>query len=123
MVDYGRELILDLHRCDVNKFDRKNLRQYFKQICELIDMQRCKLVFWDDAGVADNECQTHPKLKGTSAVQFILASNITIHTLDLLKRVYVNIFSCKTFDADKAAEFTRSFFDGEIMNKQIVTRI
>lgn len=91
-------------------------------LCKLIDMERCDLHFWDDVGVPEEEQQTHPKTKGTSAVQFILTSTIAIHTLDLMKTAYVNIFSCKEFDADEAAKFTAKWFDSADWTANVVTR-
>ena len=85
-------------------------------------MKRSKLTWWDDYHVPKAYRQTEPHLKGTSAVQFIMTSNITIHTLDLLSHVYLNIFSCKDFDARKAAEFSRKFFDGRIVGFTTVVR-
>ncbi len=122
MKDYGKELILDLHDCDVGKFYRSDLRRYFKELCKLIDMKRCKLYFWDDVGVPKKERQTLPHTIGTSAVQFILTSNITIHTLDILGKVYINIFSCKEFDDLKAAYFTENFFGGRVVTRKVVIR-
>ena len=113
MTNYGKELILDLHNCDVRMFNRKYLKQYFKALCNEIDMQRCKLCWWDDLHTPEAEKQTLPHTKGTSAVQFILTSNITIHTLELTKTVYVNIFSCKDFDSQKA-EFKFCFKMGSL---------
>jgi len=120
--DYGRELILDLHNCDPKKFSRKIIGRYFRELCDLIDMKRCELFWWDDYDVPKNERQTEPHLKGTSAVQFIMTSNITIHTLDILKNVYLNIFSCKDFDANKATEFSQKFFKGKIVNQVVIKR-
>ncbi|MDD5358451.1 MAG: S-adenosylmethionine decarboxylase [Candidatus Nanoarchaeia archaeon] len=122
MDSYGKELIIDLHLCDVSKFNRKSLREYFKKLCLLIDMQRAKLVFWDDVGVPESEKQTLPHTTGTSAVQFILTSNITIHTLDKLENVYINIFSCKDFDHLTAKDFTINFFKGHCVHWQIIER-
>lgn len=120
--NYGKELILDLHNCDPEKFTRKEIERYFIEVCDLIDMQRCELFWWDDEGLPPEEHQTEPHLKGTSAVQFIMTSNLTIHTLDILKSVYLNLFSCKDFDADKTAEFSRKFFGGEIVASTVVDR-
>lgn len=120
---YGKELILDLHSCDVSKFNRKSLRKYFKELCILIDMQRAKLVFWDDVGVPEEEKQTEAHTTGTSAIQFILTSNITIHTLDLMENVYINIFSCKDFNEHVAEEFTKDFFGGVVMQSLTIDRI
>src|SRR6185437_13976833 len=99
MIFYGKELIIDLHDCDSSTFNRNSLKQFFVQLSRLIDMKRAKLTWWDDYNVPLEECQTEPHLKGTSAVQFIMTSNITIHTLDILRAVYINLFSCKEFDA------------------------
>ncbi len=107
---YGFELILDLHGCDVSKFNRVSLDGYFEKLCKAIKMQKCKRYFWDDVGLPEEEKQTSPHTKGSSAVQFILTSSIVIHTLDLLKAVYVNIFSCKEFDAKVAEKITREWF-------------
>jgi len=121
--DYGKELIIDLHDCDVSTFNRNSLDAYFEQICRTIKMQKCERYFWDDVGVPKEERQTEPHLQGTSAIQFMLTSNITVHTLDILKKVYINIFSCKNFDADIAAEFSWKWFGGKIVNKKIIRRI
>ncbi len=121
--DYGKELIMDLHDCDVSIFNRRSLDAYFVQLCKAIKMQKCERYFWDDVGVPEEERQTEPHLQGTSAIQFILTSNITIHTLDKLKKVYINIFSCKDFDADIAAEVSQEWFGGWIVNKKIIRRI
>lgn len=119
---YGSELILDLHGCDASRFTRESIEKYFAELCELVDMEQCDLHFWDDVGVPDDEHQTHPKTKGTSAVQFILTSTIVIHTLDLMKAAYVNIFSCKEFDADEAAKFTANWFRSTDFTANLVTR-
>jgi len=120
--NYGKELVLDLHNCDPKKFNRSTLRRYFRELCDLINMQRCKLVWWDDYGLPKKKRQTEPHLKGTSAVQFIMTSNVTIHTLDLLERVYLNIFSCKEFDAGVAAKFSAKFFRGTIVRATVINR-
>ncbi len=119
---YGQELILDLHDCDSAKFTRTAIEGYFRELCDLIDMERCDLHFWDDVGVPKEEQQKDPKTTGTSAVQFILTSTIVIHTLDLMKTTYVNIFSCKEFDTNQAAEFTARWFDSQDWTQNVVIR-
>ncbi len=122
MKRYGKELILDIHDCDPTTFTRKSIQNYFNELCNLIDMQRCKLCWWDDYGVPPEEQETEPHLKGTTAIQFISTSNITIHTLDLLQNVYVNIFSCKEFDTDMAKKFTKEWFKGKVVNSYVIER-
>ena len=119
---YGLELILDLHDCDSSRFTRRCIERFCSELCELIDMEPCDLHFWDDLGVPKEDQQTDPKTKGTSAVQFILTSTIVIHTLDLMKAVYVNIFSCKEFDTGEAAKFTAKWFGSANWTANVVVR-
>ena len=120
---YGFELIIDMHECDVSTFNRSSLKAFFEKLCDEIKMQRCELHFWDDVGVPSEEQQTSPHTKGTSAVQFILTSTIVIHTLDLLKAVYINIFSCKEFDKDKAEKLTKEWFGAKECGSHFIERI
>ncbi len=120
---YGFELIIDLHGCDVSTFNRESLDGYFEKLCKAIDMKRADLHFWDDVGLPEEEKQTSPHTKGSSAVQFILTSSIVIHTLDLLEAVYVNIFSCKEFDAKVAEEITKKWFEANGCRAQFIERI
>jgi S-adenosylmethionine/arginine decarboxylase-like enzyme len=86
-------------------------------------MERCELYWWDDYGVPLEEQETEPHMKGTSAIQFISTSNITIHTLDLLENVYLNIFSCKDFDPNVVIKFSEDWFKGKTVNSQVIERI
>ena len=119
---YGSELILDLSGCDGATFNRKSLDLFFTELCDLIAMEKCEVHFWDDVGVPPEERQTSPHTKGTSAVCFILTSTIVVHTLDELKSVYVNIFSCKEFDPEVATEFTKKWFAANTCNPTFITR-
>lgn len=119
---YGYELILDLHSCDASRFTRDSIDNFFTELCELIDMERCEVHFWDDVGVAVEDQQTLPHTKGTSAVCFILTSSIVVHTLDLLGAVYINIFSCKPFDPVVARQFTEEWFGSKRCHQSFLTR-
>jgi len=120
---YGYELILDLHGCNVDTFTRNSIKDFFKKLCKQINMIRCDLHFWDDTGVPIEERQTSPHTKGTSAVQFILTSSIVIHALDLLNAVYINIFSCKTFDKEKAELFAEEWFQSDKCYSHFIKRL
>ncbi|MEE2971400.1 MAG: S-adenosylmethionine decarboxylase [Pseudomonadota bacterium] len=123
MDKYGIELILDLHGCDVSKFTRDSITKYFERLCELIDMQREDLHFWDDVGVSEEDRQTSPHTQGTSAVQFILTSSIVIHTLDQLGAVYINMFSCKAFDPKAAERFSIEWFGAGDCSARFIDRV
>ena len=120
---YGFELIIDLHGCDANTFNRDSLDGYFEKLCKAIDMKKCERYFWDDVGLLEEEKQTSPHTKGSSAVQFILTSSIVIHTLDLLEAVYVNIFSCKKYDKEVAEKITKKWFGAKECRVHFIERI
>ena len=123
MKDYGKELILDIHCCNASHFTRSKIEQFFIELCELIDMDRQDLHWWDYTGYPEEYADAPAHLKGISAIQFIKTSNITVHALDDLKRIYINIFSCKDFEVTKAAHFAVNYFDGLIANSQVVRRM
>ena len=95
---YGKELIIDLYGCNLKKFNRKDLTQFFEELCKVVDMVACERFFWDDLDVPEEKRQTELHTKGTSAIQFILTSNITTHTLDLVGEA-AKFFAVKWFDA------------------------
>ena len=123
MEKFGVELILDLHDCNRSSFTRESISRYFELLCELIDMKREALYFWDDIDVPEEERQTSPHTQGTSAVQFILTSSIVIHTLDQTGSVYINMFSCKDFDPEVAEKFTVDWFGADTCSATFIERI
>lgn len=120
MKTYGRELILDLKDCKL-PFTRNRIQQFMEDLCALLDMERADLHFWDyETEEEKNEAPSH--LAGTSAVQFITTSNITIHTLDKLKAIYLNIFTCADLNVATVTSFCTSYWEGKVVNSILVTR-
>ncbi len=120
---YGKEMLLDLHDCDAARFTREHLEEFFVGLClDVLKMDRHDLHFWDDEGVPPDEMQTDPKTVGITAVQFIMFSNVTVHCLTLLRQVFINIFSCKDFDAQDAFKFCKEFFGAVRWRMRVVHR-
>lgn len=119
---YGVETIIDLHGCDATTFNRRNIKVYFVEMCAILGVSPEDCYFWDDYRISKEKRQTNPKTKGTTAIQFILTSNITIHTLDLLKTVFINIFSCKEYDKKAVESFTLDFWQPKRHKITIVER-
>lgn len=117
-MNYGKEVILDLHDCKIDKFNPAGLEEFCIELCEAIDMEREEIHFWKYPEEVEDTLPDH--LVGTSCVQFIRTSNITIHSLTRMKRVYINIFSCKDFDAETAVEVCLKYFGGDIKNGAVV---
>lgn len=121
--NYGKMVIIDLHQCNVARFNRTDIEQYFVELAEKIDMKRCDLHWWDDKDVPEEQKQVLPHTKGTTGVQFILTSHILVHTLEILERAYIDIFSCKDFSDEVAVEYTKQYFGGVIAQWQPIKRI
>lgn len=120
---YGKELILDIWDADPRRFTRTNIQHFLATLCDRIEMQRADLHFWDYEGASAATYRKAPAhLKGTSAVQFITTSNVTIHTLDELRRVYLNVFSCKDFTANDAIEVALRYFGGHVVQVSFLER-
>ena len=113
---YGKELILDVHDCGIDKFNELDINKFFIELCDKIKMVRVQTHWWVD------HMSEEPHLKGVTAVQFIQTSNITIHTLEKLECIYINIFSCKDFDTLAATNFVTDFFGGIVTNMHIIER-
>ena len=123
MNSYGTELILDIHNCNVTLFTRSGIEKYLKELCNLIEMEREDLHFWDYENEPEEYEIAADHLKGISCVQFIKTSNITIHSLDILKKIFINIFSCKDFDVNIVSNHSVEYFGGTIANIKRISRL
>ena len=122
MKPYGMELALDLHHCDPKTFTRKSIKEFIETLCIRIGVERGDLHFWDYEGFPEEYEAAPDRLKGTSVVQFILTSSVVIHTLDVLCKAYLNVFSCDEFDPRVVAELAESHFRGDIVSRTRIDR-
>lgn len=123
MKSYGKELILDIHNCDVSKFNRTDIAIYIATLCDkVIDMEREDLHWWDYEDDPEGYKEAPSHLKGVSCVQFIKTSTIIIHSLVDLKKIFINVFSCKNFDAEMATVFSEKYFGGKVETYGVIMR-
>jgi len=123
MKNYGQELILDIHGCTrIPRFTEDLLHRFCEELCIQIDMKAMQFNIWEYEDEEEYQ-KAPPKLKGISCVQFIETSNITIHTLDDLKQVHLNVFSCKDLDSEVVKEVALAYFGGKIVNEVEVNRL
>lgn len=104
--DWGQLLILDLHQCNNDILtSEKKLKEFASKICKEINMKPFGEPLIKKFG--------EKKLKGYSLMQFIETSSVVIHADQFGDRVFIDIFSCKSFDIKTAAEFSKSFFEAK----------
>ncbi len=114
---YGLELIMNVYDCSLDILTSpKSLKEYVTRLCVLIDMKKYGKTLLPYFG--ENAAYT----KGYSLVQLIETSSITGHFSELWRTAYINIFSCKKFDARAARKFTKDFFLAGKIKTQLIIR-
>lgn len=115
--EFGQELILNLYDCSPEVIrSRKKLQVFVDRLCKLIKMKKYGRTLIPHFG------HDNPITAGYSLVQLIETSSITGHFSELWNSVYLNVFSCKSFDADKAAQFAKQFFGAKRIKKRVIPR-
>ena len=108
---------LDLYDCNPETIrDAENIKQYVIELCERIDMKRfgeCQVVHFGK----------DERVQGFSMVQLIESSLISGHFANLTNAAYIDIFSCKAYDADQVADFSKDFFGADAIRIHNVKRM
>ena len=115
-MSYGKELIVDLHRCSVATFTKESISTWFNAVCEIADMKPIRKEWWEEYG------NDEPHLNGITAVQFISTSSITVHACTDLRQAHINFFTCKDFNAQLVLGYTKNWFLGEVVSAVTLER-
>lgn len=117
-VTFGWELVLDLYECDLATMSsKKKIQEYTIALCKLLKMQPYGKALIPYFGLSK------PHTKGYSLLQFIETSSITGHFSEHKRSIYLNIFSCRPYDAQHAKKFTKEFFGAKRVKWRLMTRI
>jgi S-adenosylmethionine/arginine decarboxylase-like enzyme len=114
---WGISCSVDVKNCDPAIIrDSALINEYVIKLCDLIEMKRfgeCRIVhFGEDEKVA-----------GYSMVQLIETSLISGHFANATNSAYIDVFSCKTYDPDVVAAFTKEYFKGDSIRVVTTDRI
>lgn len=114
---WGLLTSVDLYGCNPETIrNAEEIRRFVVELCDRIDMKRfgeCQVVhFGQDERVA-----------GYSMIQLIETSLISGHFANQTNAAYIDIFSCKPYDPDDVAEFTRRFFGAEFSEVHVAKRM
>jgi S-adenosylmethionine decarboxylase len=114
---WGQHLILDLAGCPRRcLIDAEHLREWVK---ELVDTIRMKA--YGEPQI--EHFATHSfDAAGFTLLQLIETSNICAHFAENLGQVYIDIFSCKSFDNDDAVAVCRKYFEPEVVDMHLLER-
>ena len=105
LAPWGMMAVVDLHDADRERLaDPDNIRAFVADVVDAIGMVTHGPTLLERFGEGD--------LEGWSAIQFIETSSLTIHADEFGGRCYIDVFSCKPFDPEVAAEIAMQYFGG-----------
>jgi S-adenosylmethionine/arginine decarboxylase-like enzyme len=105
---WGKHLIIDMSAGDKARVrSAKHIRQFVHTLVVAIDMKAY------GPPVLEHFAEHVPEAAGYSLVQLIETSAITGHFCDHSGDAYIDIFSCKDFDAERAIAVVRAAFRPE----------
>ena len=113
---WGVSSCIDLYDCDLRLMqDAEAIRTFVRLLCERIKMRRygeTQVVFFGD----------EPRVQGFSMIQLIETSLISAHFADASRAIYLDVFSCASYDAEDTARFAAEYFKAAHYELQVVHR-
>lgn len=114
---FGPHLMLDLRQCNTDKLKDFNLVfDVLHDLPEKIGMTKITQPYvFPYSGLV-------PEDKGITGTVIIAESHISIHTFQEKDYCFVDVFSCKHFDVELAAEYVINAFESKDFDKHVVNR-
>lgn len=113
---WGIASAIDIYHCNPEKIrDANFIKQFVKDLCDLIEMKR----FGETQVIHFGEDE---KVAGFSMVQLIETSLISAHFANLTNTTYLDVFSCKAYDPEVVRNFAVKYFDGHNSNLNVTYR-
>lgn len=113
--NWGLCALINAFNCNPSLIkDPDAIRKYIIDICKLIDMERYGEPIIKRFGSGDKE--------GFSFVQLIETSAIVGHFAEDNNVAYIDIFSCKGYKPNLAANFTADFFESDEYSLHVILR-
>ena len=108
MEEFGPHITLDLKGCPKETLSNYNLHfDYLKNLPELIHMTPITQPYvFPYSGLV-------PEDKGITGIVIIAESHISVHSFEEKGYCFIDIFSCKDMDVERAIEITLDMFKPE----------
>lgn len=111
---YGKHVILTASGCNAALLEKVKIADFCRDMVKRIDMVPFGEPFVERFGEGDEV--------GISAVQLIQTSAITIHTNDEARDMYLDVFSCKDFEAETVVKCVSDWFAPVSTDSQTLLR-
>jgi len=113
---WGWATAVDLYDCNPETIrSAEKIKEFVTALVALLEMKS----FGETVVVHFGEDE---KVEGYSMTQLIETSLISGHFANASNAAYIDIFSCKEYDAQAAADFARQFFGAAQKNVQTTVR-
>ena len=115
--DFGPHLMLDLRQCNEGTLKDYNLIfRVLHDLPEKIGMTKITQPYvFPYSGLV-------PEDKGITGTVIIAESHISIHTFQEKDYCFIDVFSCKNFDVNFAAEYLVEAFGSKEYDKHVINR-
>ena len=113
---WGLLSCVDLYECDPEIIrDEQRIRRFVLELCDIIKMKR----FGETQVIHFGEDE---RVSGFSMTQLIETSLISAHFANQSNTTYLDVFSCKRYDPQVVADFSKRFFKAEKVTLQVINR-
>lgn len=113
---WGWSTSIDLYKCDPDLIrDKEAIIRFTEELCKLIKMKAyglCQVVHFGE----------DERVSGYSMTQLIETSLISAHFANQSNAVYLDIFSCKWYDPQVAADFAQKYFKSSSRHLNTIAR-
>jgi S-adenosylmethionine decarboxylase len=113
---WGISSSIDLYECDLGLMQNAEaIREFVRILCDRIKMRRygeTQVIFFGD----------DPRVTGFSMTQLIETSLISAHFADASCAIYLDVFSCASYEPEDVAEFAKEYFKAARYNINVVYR-
>ncbi|MFA6393914.1 MAG: S-adenosylmethionine decarboxylase [Patescibacteria group bacterium] len=114
---WGLHAVIDIYDCELGLISSPELiKKFVIELCNEIGMKRHGDTHLDRFGDGVTVSE------GYSFMQFIETSSITAHFEETHRKAFIDIFSCKFFEAEKAVLFCQKFFKGKKAKVTVLVR-
>lgn len=111
---YGKHLIASAKGCNETILDKTKIAEFLRDLAEAIDMKPFGKPLVERFGQGIEE--------GISGVQLIETSAITVHTNDMAKDLYLDVFSCKDFQEEEVVQWVQDHFVPAYFEHKVLLR-
>jgi len=114
---WGQHLILDFNGCPHELLaDKENIISWNNELVKAIEM-----VAYGEPIVEHFATHSYDAA-GYTLLQMIETSNIAAHFAENIGQVYIDVFSCKSFDTQLAIDVCKKYFRPEKINQSEMNR-